>query len=148
MTNERTVELLNGLIQVCKDSETGFRAAAEAVAVFDLKKALEDFADRRQRFGTELRQQVESLGGQPSGGSLAGALQHGWFNLKALVAGCDVRAVVAECEHGEAAAAQAYAEALLEEWPAALRDTIDRQHEDVREVYERLRSVETLCARL
>lgn len=148
MTTEQAVGVLNGLIRVCLDSANGFHSAAEAARSFDLKQALESFAEARRRFATELGAEVERLGQPPAeAGSFAGMLEHGWFRLKSLVAGLDVGDVVSECEHGESVAIQSYEAALTLELPSEIHNVVERQLDIMRETSTRLRSAETACAR-
>jgi len=148
MAKERTVAALNRLVQACKDSEHGFRQAAEAVKVFDLKQALEGFAARRATFIAELEAEIGRLGGKPAkSGSIVSTLQHGWFHLKTLVTSLDVGDIVTECERGEESVLKAYTEVLQRRLPREVRQLVAQQERHVRDVYERLCSAETVAVR-
>ena len=142
-TNEKTVSILNNLIQTCLDGEEGFRTAAEAVENGRLRLLFTEFSQQRAQLAAELQQEVHRLGDVPeSSGSMSAAMHRGWMNLKSVVAGNDEAAIVAECERGEDSAVEQYQEALQENLPAEVRQVVNRQFAAVKAVHDRVRDEE------
>ena len=50
--------LLNGLIEICKDGEEGFRTAATGIHDSTLRRLLESYAHQRAGFAQELQAEV------------------------------------------------------------------------------------------
>ena len=120
---ERTEpEVLHHLIEICRDGERGFRAAAEYVREPLLKSLFGTLATQREQFAGDLVPHLRRLGGWTDlNGTSAGALHRGWMSLKAHVPGHVDHAIVAEAERGEQAALFAYDEALSGMLPPTAR---------------------------
>lgn len=145
---ESVVEVLNRLIQTCKDGENGFHTAAGAVKTPELKHLFDSYAAERARFAGELQAEVEKLGGKPqASGSVAGVLHRGWINIRSVVGGHHESTVIAACETGEDAALKAYDEALKANLPEELRVVILRQLDQVKEAHARIRALEDVTAK-
>ena len=65
ITNNEVIATLNDLIEVCKDGQEGFRAAAERVSESDIKNMFYQYSQQRAQFAGELQAEVHSLGGEP-----------------------------------------------------------------------------------
>src|SRR5829696_5941992 len=118
MTNDNVISTLNNLIETCKDSEDGFRTAADGVKNSELKTLFLTYSQQRAQFAAELQNEVRNLGGDPEdAGSVAASLHRGWINIKSTVTGEDEGAVISECERGEDSAVKNYREALDESLP-------------------------------
>jgi uncharacterized protein (TIGR02284 family) len=63
------------------------------------------------------------------------------MNVKAVFSGYDKVAVLSNCEFGEDAAQQAYAEVLLEEIPAYLSEIISEQKNILRIAHDEIKSL-------
>ena len=112
-TNEQAVKILNGLIEQCKDAESGFHTAATDVETPALAKLFESYSRRQALFATELQAIVQRLGGQPEhGGTVTGTLQRGWMNLRSLIRGADDCSMIAACLQIEDHTVKSYEEAL------------------------------------
>src|SRR5687768_18117427 len=86
--NDTVISTLNGLIEICKDGQNGFKEAAEGIERSDLKSLFYEFAQQRSQFAGELQTLVQSLGGDPeNSGSTLGAMHRGWINIKSAVMG-------------------------------------------------------------
>lgn len=132
-------DTLNVLIETCRDGARGFRLAADHVASRDLKDFFTETARQREQFAAELLLHAQRLGGgQDSEGTALGAVHRGWMMLKDAVTGYDEEAVMREAIRGEAAAANAYAEAVMGVLPPEARPVIDRQHEQIRNAQREL----------
>jgi uncharacterized protein (TIGR02284 family) len=147
-SDERQIQTLNGLIQICKGGENGYRTAAGGVRTPDLKQLFESYSAQRALFANELQAEVQRLAGQPQeGGSIAATLHRGWMNLKGLVTGQDEAAIIAECERGEDAAVKAYEEAVHADLPDEVKKIVLRQFDQVKEAHARVRALEVALAK-
>lgn len=141
--------ILNTLIETAKDGQAGYHTAADAVRNPTLKELFQSYSGQRERFATELQEEVRKLGGQPEErGSLVGTLLRGWTNLKGLVTGGDENAIVTECARSEDNALRHYETALKEDLPADVHALVERQHARVKEAAERIHALGVVTAKL
>jgi len=143
ITTKTIANVLNSLIETCKDGQEGFRSAAEDVKNTALKSLFNELSIERGRFMTELQRLVGILGEEAeSGGSVAGSLHRGWIDLKSVLSTGDEHAILSECERGEDSAVAEYRDALdHEEIPQSVRDVIRRQYLAVQEAHDRIRDL-------
>jgi uncharacterized protein (TIGR02284 family) len=146
---DKTVSILNDLVETSKDGEKGFRAAANDTKNAELQQV---FLRRAQDCATgavDLQQVIVRLGGKAEeGGSVAGALHRGWVNLKAAASGRSDLAILEECERGEDVAKARYRKALDDETlPGDIRlivqhqyDGVMRNHDQIRDLRDRYRA--------
>lgn len=141
---ERTeLGVLNHLLEICRDGEHGFQAAADHVADPVLKDLFTVLAAQRAQFASELEPHLHRLGGQGlTDGSPAGALHRRWMNVKGAVSRHNDAAVLGEAERGERAAMHAYEEALHGIVPPTAVDLLERQAAAVHNAYTRLLALE------
>lgn len=143
MDNSTAISTLNNLIAICHDGEGGFTTAAGAVKTLHVKSLFERFSRQRAEMARELESEVRKLGGTPStGGSVTGAIHHGWMNIKSLVTGGDESAIIAEAERGEDAAKAAFQAALKDPLPAGARELIEQQAAIVKVAHDEVRALE------
>ena len=138
------ISVLNGLIETCRDSQEGFRKAAEAVKSEDLKELFRSYMRQRAEFVTELQIEVKRLRGSAENtGSLAGAIHRGWADLKKAVAGDDDAAIIAEVERGEDSMVRSYQDALSKSLSDEARSDVDRQLRKIKEAHDKIRALKT-----
>lgn len=127
-SNKKAVSALNELIEKNYDAEKGYKEAVTDVKNHELKDFFTKSVQQRYEFGHELKAEIEKLGGTPDkGSSVTGTLHRIWINLKSIVTGHDVEAVINECERGEEAAIADYEKALkVEEVPAEAKTVIHK----------------------
>lgn len=114
-TNEKLVEVLNGLIEINHDRVNGYQKAIEETkdADEDLKDIFRNNAENSSRYATQLSKIVEDLGGTPADGTTnSGKLYRVWMDVKTTFTGHDRHSVLELCEFGEDAAQKAYKDAL------------------------------------
>ena len=140
---DKTVHVLNDLLEVTKDGEEGFERAAAEVEDLPVKIVLNECAANCRSSARELENQVRRLGGEPDeDGSAAGAMHRGWVNLKAAITGHDTKAVLNECERGEDYAKGRYRKALEEEGlPSDIRSLIQDQYRGVMANHDRIKAL-------
>ncbi len=138
MDPQRVTRILNRLLCLCGDSETGFQVAAENISNRGLKMLLKAYAQERVEFAQELAAAIRQLDGEPScGGSLLAALHRGWIDLKAaMIIGPlnTERIVLDEVLRGERVAQQAYRRALEAPLSQEIHDLLTRQHQQIEKV--------------
>ncbi len=142
MTNENSLDVLNDLVETCKDGQHGFRTAAEDAKDSELARIFAEFASQRTSFIAELQDRIRSLGGNPEkSGSVAGAMHRGWIDLKSALATNEPHAVLAECERGEDVAVSSYKKALEENLDPISRGIISRQYVAVQAAHDRVKQL-------
>jgi uncharacterized protein (TIGR02284 family) len=141
--SERTeLEVLNHLLEVCRDSQHGFKYAAQHVGNVAVRDLFAMLSAERARFADDLAPHVHRLGGQAtSDGTTAAALHRGWMNVRSSVSRHHDEAVLDEAERGERLALHAYEEALQGMLPPTARDLIERQQAAIRAALERIVSL-------
>lgn len=141
---ERTErDVLHHLIDLCKDGERGFRAAADHVSDQTLKSLFTTLATQRKQFAEELLPHLGRLGGQPDAeGTNAGAIHRQWMVLKGLVPGRHDHHIVEEAARGEHTVLDAYEDALNGMLPPTVSGLIETQREAMLKASDRIRSVD------
>ncbi len=128
-TNDETIDVLNDLIETCKDGVKGFRTAAEAVGNSRAKTLFTSRAQAIESASSQLSAEVRKLGGDAEkSGTAAGAVHRGWIDLKSAVTGKNDDAIVAECVRGENHAVCVYEDALKKTLPADVRSMVEQQY--------------------
>lgn len=142
VSNEKTVSVLQNLIETNRDGQHGFRTAAEDAKDAELGRVFTQFSTQRTTFIAELQDRIRSLGGDPDkSGSVAGSLHRGWIDLKSALTSNEPHAVLAEAERGEDAAVKAYREALEENIDPVSRGIVSRQYASVQAAHDRVKSL-------
>ncbi|MGE5648770.1 PA2169 family four-helix-bundle protein [Noviherbaspirillum sp. UKPF54] len=142
MDNDEVISTLNDLIETCKDGEEGFLTCARDVGDTALKSFFSNRAQTCAASALELQDLVRAYGGEPEhGSSLGGALHRRWVDVKSVIAGNDVKAVLKECERGEDVAVSRYRNALEKGLPAAVRAVVERQYQGVLKNHDQVRSL-------
>lgn len=115
--SEKTVEILNDLIQINNDRADGFDKASADLAEenIDLKATFEKLSSGSRSNVIELTGLVGRSAETPdTGNTILGTLQRAWIDIKASFGGDDRHSILAECERGEDAIKKAYPDALAE----------------------------------
>ena len=114
-TTEKTIEVLNDLIEINNDRVAGFEKAIKDLEEpnMDLKAVFEKLAGESRENVGALTGAVSQAGGEAeSGSSASGAIHRAWISVKATFGGSDRKGILEECERGEDAIKKAYASAL------------------------------------
>ena len=140
MNTSDVIDVLNDLIETCRDGEYGFRASAEQARSSALRSNLLARASECATAADQLRAHVVQLGGKPEdGGTTAGAMHRGWVAVKAKLSTFDDLAVLEECERGEDVALRSYREALENDLPTPIRNLVERQYEGAKRNHNEVR---------
>ena len=147
-SNDSVILTLNGLIEVCRDGQQGFKDAAEGIGHADLKTLFYSFSQQRAEFTGILQELVRSLGGTPANtGSFSGTLHRGWMDLKSAITGKNDAAILNECERGEDFAKEAYAGAFGKSLPSNLANVIAEQSHAILAAHNRIKELRDAEAR-
>src|SRR5262245_6411387 len=140
---ERTErEVLEHLVEICRDGERGFRAAAQYVSTPEVKRLFNQIAEQRHGFARDIEPHVNRLGGSTlASGTGAGVVHRGWMNLKAHVPGHHDQTIIIETERGEHAAIKVYDDALSGVLPPTVINLLEAQREEMRETHKRIREL-------
>ena len=138
---DETLDLINDLIQTCKDGETGYVHAASVATDPQLKAYFNEQSLERARFGRELRAEAERLGDKPeASGTVSAVLHRVWFETKATI-GLGDQSILNSVEQGEDRAKKDYEKALASQLPNDLRAIIQRQAESVIKAHDHVRDM-------
>jgi uncharacterized protein (TIGR02284 family) len=133
---------LNHLIEVCRDGQEGFAAAAKVMQETPLHAELIQYSLQRRGFALDLEASLNAMGDTPqAAGSVAAAIHRGWMNLKAAIAKNDRYAVLAECERGEDCAVRTYREAIGADLGPSIGSLVRSQLEQVQRVHDRIKAL-------
>ena len=114
-TNEKLIEVLNGLIEINHDRVNGYEKAIEETKDLDvyMRAIFRSMADDSSKYATELSNLVSGLNGTPADGTTnSGKIYRVWMDIKTTFTGHDRQSVLELCEFGEDAAQKAYNAAI------------------------------------
>ena len=137
MNNNEVIFILNNLVETCNDGQKSFRLAAESIHNSEFRRLFNIFSQQRAQFVSELQAEIHRLGGTVSKAPETGPSERAWRNLKKPMR--DEAAIIAECQHEEEAAVNAYQEALKADLPLDVQYVIKRQYMDIKDAYDRIR---------
>ena len=136
------LDVLQELIETCRDGETGYAHAAAVVNDPELKTYFTEQAKERTRLLAELTQEAKRIAErQPDiSGSVAGAIHRAWFEAKADL-GLGDQAILDSVERGEDAAKKAYKSALEGNLSDDVRRIVERQAQSVYAAHDHVRDL-------
>ena len=140
MDNDKTLSVLEDLIETCKDGQKGYQDAAEHAKRPDLKTFFNEQRLERGRFAEELRQELSRLGEpdkKPSG-SVSAAMHRAWIDTKVALGGGD-KTILESVEAGEDTAKESYAKALAEPLPSNVAEIVRKQAASVQKAHDRVK---------
>ena len=139
--SEKTIEILNDLIQINNDRVAGYERAINELKDedADLRTVFQSYATNSSRHVVELTEEVIKAGGQPSDGTTnSGKIYRAWMDVKATFTGSDRLTVLSNCEFGEDAAQKAYKEAIAEqhELTDSARTLVSKQQAELKTAHD------------
>ena len=140
--SDEVIDILNELLESCRDGEYGFKTSADHATSVDLKTTLVRHAEECRTAGQELEALIRQLGGEPDeGGSVSGALHRGWVSVRGNLSGYSDEAMLDECERGEDSAVARYRKALKENLPPAIRGVVERQAQGAQRNHDQIKAM-------
>ena len=138
-TNDDVRDILENLIETCRDGEKGFSQAAEHAKDPDLRSRFLEESRTRADFASQLEREAVSLGGDiGQKGSVAGALHRSWIDVKGKV-GMDDHSILESVERGEDSARDAYQKALEADLPPSLLRVVQNQYQHIQSKHDEMR---------
>lgn len=134
-------DVLQKLIETCRDGETGYLHAASVASDSKLKSYFQQESLERARLRAELTDAVKRLG-EPdpdTSGSSAAVLHRAWFELKEDFGGGD-HTLLESVEQGEDSAKHAYESALETKLPVGIDELVRNQYASVKAAHDRVRN--------
>ncbi len=117
MDNEKTVDVLNTLIEINNDRMEGYETASKETEEHDLKNLFSSLIKTSSECKEELIEEVERLGGTHIEGTrITGKFFRTWMDVKAALTGKDRKAILNSCEYGEDVAVDTYNKALKNDY--------------------------------
>ncbi len=134
-------DILEKLIETCRDGETGYLHAASVVRDSELKDYFQQQSLERARFRVELTEAVKKLGesNPDTSGSSAAVLHRAWFELKDDLGGGD-HTLLESVEQGEDSAKHSYESVLGKNLPLGIEELVRTQYASVKAAHDRVRS--------
>ena len=116
MESEKTISVLNNLIQINNDRIEGYKTASDETKEADLKTLFSQFQATSLVINSELRSEVTRLGGTPTEDTrITGKFFRVWMDVKAALTGNDRKTILESCEYGEDVAKKTYEDTLENE---------------------------------
>jgi uncharacterized protein (TIGR02284 family) len=142
---DNTIDVIEKLIETCRDGQAGYLEAAEhtrnsALRTFFAQQGLE-----RAKFAGELESVARHLGeADPSRKpSVASTLHRAWIDLKHRLGAGD-ESILVSVESGEHNARNHYHEALQAGLPRDVQDIVERQAESVFAAHDQVRTLQAV----
>lgn len=113
MENKDSISSLNKLIEINNDRVEGYETASNETTSADLKALFSELRATSQSNLSELRSEINRLGGEPEEGTrVTGKFFRAWMDVKAALTGNDRQGILNSCEFGEDKALEVYEEVL------------------------------------
>jgi uncharacterized protein (TIGR02284 family) len=113
MNNEKTIEVLNKLVEINNDRVSGYETAYKETEELDLKSIFHDLSNTSHQCKNELSIAISKLGGSPTEDTkVVGKFFRVWMDVKAALTGKDRKAILNSCEYGEDMAKETYEDVL------------------------------------
>jgi uncharacterized protein (TIGR02284 family) len=133
-------QVLADLLATARDGELGFREAAAHARLPELVALFERFADHCAAGAAQWQQALHELGGAAdASGTVAGAAQRAWLQIRGLFGGAGDETLLAECERGQDDIVRALREALQRNLPTALHQAARREFEQAQRQRDHLK---------
>ena len=133
-------DILQKLIETCRDGETGYLHAAGVADDSELKSYFQQQSLERARFRVELTDAITRLGERnpDTSGSSTAVLHRAWFEVKDDFGGGD-HTLLESVEQGEDSAKHSYESALAIKLPAAIEELVRNQYGSVKAAHDNVR---------
>ena len=149
MNTEKSIDILNSLIQINNDRIEGYETASKEADETDLKTLFSHFTETSLKCKAELVAEVKRLGGKPiEGTTTSGKFYRVWMDIKSAITGSDRKAIVNSCEYGEDVAVQTYNDALShsEDLTPEQLMMIKEQHSAIKTDHDKIKNLRDLMA--
>jgi uncharacterized protein (TIGR02284 family) len=140
MDENNAINVVENLIETCKDGQKGYQDAAEHVKRSDLKTYFNEQSLERSRFAGELEAELVRLGkpDKKVSGSASAAMHRAWIDTKVALGGGD-KTILESVEKGEDDAKDTYNKALTGSLPGNLMEIVRRQAASVQRAHDKVK---------
>ncbi len=140
MASDTIFRQLDHLVNVNKESEAGYRAAADKVRNTELQTLFMGYADQHHHFAAELEQELERMGGRLSdSGMTTGVFNRSWMDIKAALSGHSAISLLKSCADAEESAESAYLDVADTNPTGQTHKLVDKHLEQMKGFRTRLR---------
>ena len=144
MNNEKSVELLNTIIEINNDRVAGYERAVEETEEPGLGNLFSECAETSKKCRQELIVEVQRLGGAPTRNTkVAGDVFRAWMSIKTELTAHHNKPILNSCVLGEEAALEVYDNALnnhLDDLTDEQQTLLNNQRVLLRYEYDKLKS--------
>lgn len=146
MIDDFAIDILNDLVEACKDGEQSFLLCARHADADDLRQRFIARATRCHNGAIELQAHVVEYGGRgEASASAAGALHRGWLKVQGAVVSRDDRDWIEECSRTEVLLLTRYRSAMQSIiLPGHVQTTVERQYQAWQHVHQQMRTLYAL----
>lgn len=144
MDKEKTITVLNVLIEINNDRIAGYETAAEETQEADLQSMFSQFIKTSRRFKEELVTEVQKSGGTTKQETKTeGKVFRVWMGFKTLLTAHHSRSILNSCEIGEDVVVDAYNNTLSnhgKDLSAEQQTIISAQYATINAEYDQIKS--------
>ena len=139
---DKTIYVIERLIETCRDGQEGYRDAAGHTKTAELKDFFNRQSLQRAKFAGELESIAQRLGeSDPDRSpSIGSKLHRAWFDLKQKFGGGDL-SILESVEAGEDNAKKHYQEALRADLPVDVHEIVEAQAHSVLAAHDEVRNL-------
>jgi uncharacterized protein (TIGR02284 family) len=140
--NDKTIDILQDLLQRCRDGQHGYKEAAEHIQDPSIKSFFNEQSIQRAQFASELEREIKQLGKSDvdRSSTIEGAIHRGIIDLKGAITKGD-KAILSEVERGEDFAKKDYEDALNQPLPSNLMSVIRSQAQSIFSAHDYVKSL-------
>lgn len=140
MDKNKSLSVIEDLIETCKDGQKGYQDAASHAKRPDLKTYFNEQSLERARFAGELQAELPRLGESDKkvSGTAGGAMHRAWIDTKVALGGGD-HTILESVEAGEDKAKEAYQKALTSGLPSDIAEIVRRQANSVQKTHDKVK---------
>lgn len=150
MDMEKSIDVLNTLIEINNDRIEGYETASEETEEKDLKTLFSQLMKTSQKCKTELVNEVLKLGGTPIEGTrTTGKFFRVWMDVKAALTGKDRKAILNSCEFGEDVAVATYVKVLkndIEDITSEQQDLLKAQYALIKADHDKVKGLRDMSS--
>ncbi|MDC7995520.1 ferritin-like domain-containing protein [Altibacter sp. HG106] len=138
---------LQALLEKNYDAEEGYKKAMTNAKNEQLKNFLKHQSAQRQKFATELDQEIRNINETPKeSGSATGKLHRTWMDVKSALSFNNDEALLEECIRGEKASVEEYEEVLTKNrFEPGLEQVLQAQKSTIQNTLNTVKSLEDLA---
>ena len=145
MNNDKSIDVLNTLIEINNDRIAGYETALKETEESDLKTLFSKLIQTSQKCKSELIDKISQLGGKPTEGTkTTGKIYRAWMDVKSALTGRDRKAILNSCEYGEDVAVDTYKKAIKDnsqDLSPELKNMLDAQFALIKGDHDKVRNL-------